>query len=138
MSDAARLVGTWHLVDYRIELADGREIAPLGSRPKGQLIYTAEGRMAAHLMHGGEPDPAAPPFPDPLVGGGYCGAYRVEDGRIYHDVEIATVAGRPGTSLVREWSFDGEDLLLVARDGPRVPKPSKGTLRWRQRRGEEG
>ena len=132
MSDAARLVGTWRLVDYRIDMADGSRIAPLGSAPKGQLIYTAEGRMAAHLMHGGTPDPAALAFPEPLTGGGYCGSWRVEGGLVYHDVEIATVAGRSGTALVREWSFDGEDLVLIARNGPRVPEPSKGTLRWRR------
>ena len=132
MSDAARLIGTWRLADYTLELADGQVIRPLGSAPLGQIVYTDGGRMAAHLMHGGEPDPAAPPFPDPLTGAGYCGGFRVEGGRVFHDVEIATVPGRPGTTLVREWSFDGEDLILIARDGPRVPPPSKGTLRWRK------
>ena len=130
--DRDRLVGVWELVDYRIELADGSRIQPLGSAPKGQLIYTAEGRMGAHLMHGGAPDPDAPAFPDPLTGGGYCGSWRLEGGMVYHEVEIASVAGRPGTVLVREWSFDGTDLILVARNGPRVPVPNKGTLRWRR------
>ncbi|MFK7945553.1 MAG: lipocalin-like domain-containing protein [Paracoccaceae bacterium] len=133
MSDAtASFCGTWRLVTYTIALPDGLVINPLGSAPRGQIVYTPEGRMAAHLMHGGDPDPDAPPFPDPLIGGGYCGSYRIEGNRVFHDVEIATVAGRPGTSLMREWSFDGADLLLVAYDGPRAPLPNTGTLRWRK------
>ena len=88
--------------------------------------------MGAHLMHGGEPDPAAPPFPEPLMGGGYCGRWRLEGDKVFHEVEIASIAGRPGTVLEREWTFDGEELILVARNGPRVPAPSKGTLRWRR------
>lgn len=132
MSDPARLIGTWGLVAYTLELSDGRVIRPLGSEPAGQLVYTVGGRMAAHLMHGGTPDPDAPAPPDPVVGAGYCGAYGVEGNRVYHDVEIATVPGRPGTTLMREWSFDDEDLVLIARDGPRVPPPSKGILRWRR------
>ena len=137
MSERERFIGVWELVDYRIEMADGACIQPLGSAPKGQLIYTAEGRMGAHLMHGGEPDPAAPPFPNPLTGGGYCGRWRLDGNKVYHDAEIATVAGRPGTTQVREWSFDGEDLILVARNGPRVPVPNTGTLRWRRVAGEQ-
>lgn len=133
MSDpAAAFHGTWKLVSYEIVLPDGRVINPLGSEPLGQIVYTPEGRMAAHLMHGGTPDPNAPAFPDPLVGGGYCGAYRVVGAQVFHDVEIATVPGRPGTSLVRDWSFDGQDLILVAQNGPRVPVPNTGTLRWRR------
>ena len=132
MSETDRLLGTWFLVEYTLAMADGQVIRPLGDAPLGQIVYTPEGRMAAHLMHGGVPDPAAPPAPDPLIGGGYCGGFRIEGACVYHDVEIATVPGRPGTTLMREWSFDGGDLLLVARNGPRVPPPSKGTLRWRR------
>lgn len=132
MSDATRFVGVWKLVDYRIRLEDGSEILPLGSAPLGQIVYTANGRMTAHLMHGGLPDPGASAFPDPLVGGGYCGGYRIEGNRVFHDVEIASVAGRPGTTLMREWSFDGADLLLTAHNGPRAPMPNTATLRWRR------
>lgn len=132
MSETECFIGVWQLVDYRIECADGSVIHPLGSAPRGQLVYTSEGRMAAHLMHGGRPDPAASPFPDPLVGSGYCGGFRIEGACVYHDTEIATVQGRPGTTLMREWSFDGDDLILVARDGPRAPVPNTGTLRWRR------
>ena len=65
-------------------------------------------------------------------GGQEPGTFRIEGPRIYHDVQIATVPGRPGTSLMREWSFDGEDLILVAYDGPRAPSPNKAALRWRR------
>lgn len=133
MSDPrTRFVGTWKLVAYTIDLADGTQVFGLGSHPKGQLVYTDNGRMAAHLMAGGQASPGMPAIPDPLVGGGYCGAWRVEGNRVLHDAEIATVAGRPGTTLMREWSFDGEDLLLVAHDVPRAPAPNTATLRWRR------
>lgn len=132
MPDAReQFVGVWRLVDYRIEGTDGAVVNPLGSAPKGRLVYTAGGRMSAHLMAGGVPDDGAP-FPDPLIGGGYCGRFRLDAARVYHDVEIATVPGRPNTTLTREWSFDGEDLVLVARDVPRAPAPNTATLRWRR------
>ena len=56
MSDTERFVGVWRLVEYVIEGPDGQVIRPLGSAPKGQIVYTAAGRTAAHLMHGGEAD----------------------------------------------------------------------------------
>ena len=48
--DRAALIGIWKLVSWETEWQDGSERAPIyGKKPKGYIIFTAQGRMMAVL-----------------------------------------------------------------------------------------
>lgn len=143
--DARKLVGTWDLLSYRVTLADGQVIEPLGPRPRGTGIYTEQGMVAAQLMRTGrprlgtargiagldlEPRLLAQAFTGYIA---YSGRYVVDalSAIIDHHVECSLVPDWEGTTLRRGYAFENE--LLVLR-----PSPSEGRhaeLRWRRRTG---
>jgi hypothetical protein len=48
-----QLVGTWNLVIAEITAADGKKTLPFGDKPKGQLIFTADGHFSqVHVSSG--------------------------------------------------------------------------------------
>ncbi len=133
----AKLVGTWALERFTLELPDGSRIEPLGTAPMGRLVYTAGGFMSAHLMPGdGVADGAAP-----VATLGYCGRWRVEGDRVLHAVEISSRPGMTGTTQVRPMAIEGDRLVLTserARGGAGKDAPiGVGTLRWRRIDGPE-
>jgi hypothetical protein len=46
-----RLIGTWRLVSFEYELANGATVAAYGSRPVGLLFYDGNGLMSAQIMN---------------------------------------------------------------------------------------
>src|SRR5262245_33525688 len=50
-----QLVGTWDFVIAEITAADGRKNFPFGERPKGMLIFTAEGHFSQVHISGDLP-----------------------------------------------------------------------------------
>src|SRR5262245_34610514 len=50
-----QLVGTWDFVIAEITTADGRKSFPFGERPKGMLIFTAEGHFSQVHISGDLP-----------------------------------------------------------------------------------
>lgn len=51
----ARLIGTWQLVSCYENGLDGQVAFPLGENARGQLMYSADGRVAAQLMRANVP-----------------------------------------------------------------------------------
>ena len=47
------LVGAWRLVSWEQRTASGVVSYPYGRTPEGQIVYTANGQMSAHLMNPG-------------------------------------------------------------------------------------
>jgi hypothetical protein len=48
-----QLVGTWNLVIAEITAADGKKTLPFGDKPKGQIIFTADGHFSqVHVSSG--------------------------------------------------------------------------------------
>ena len=48
-----QLVGTWTLVIAEITAADGKKTLPFGDKPKGQIIFTADGHFSqVHVSSG--------------------------------------------------------------------------------------
>ncbi len=45
-----RLLGTWRILAYRAERADGSGDEPMGPNLKGCIMYTHDGYMSVHLM----------------------------------------------------------------------------------------
>ncbi|MFJ7684608.1 lipocalin-like domain-containing protein [Peribacillus butanolivorans] len=50
-----QVVGTWSLVSYETQDADGHVIYPLGKDAKGFIMYNPDGYMSAQLMASGRP-----------------------------------------------------------------------------------
>lgn len=126
-----RLVGVWRLVSFR-ERRDGGLVDVFGRDPQGCITYAVEGRMSALLADPrrpklkGEwsaiPDAAKAANYDGLVA--YAGAYSLEGDRVIHHVDICWIPNWEGRDLVRMFSFDGPDrLILRTVDNPRRPQP---------------
>ena len=48
-----QLVGTWNFVIAEITTADGKKTLPFGDKPKGQIIFTADGHFSqVHVSSG--------------------------------------------------------------------------------------
>ncbi|WP_411142223.1 lipocalin-like domain-containing protein [Streptomyces sp. x-80] len=123
------MVGTWVLEDFTVERG-GVTSHPLGERPRGMLLYTANGWMSALLTT----DPARnvraseePEAPDGTVA--YAGRWeRAADGAVLHHVMISHYAPWVGTTLERRVRFLPETLELTAVS----PGDSTSVLRWRR------
>jgi hypothetical protein len=50
-----QLVGTWSFVIAEIATADGKKSLPFGDKPKGMLIFTADGHFSQVHVAGGLP-----------------------------------------------------------------------------------
>jgi hypothetical protein len=120
---AERLIGTWRLVSFAYELANGASVEAYGPRPLGLLVYDGHGMMAAQIMN-----PARPRFvsgdrrtgtPEELhaaVEGyiAYFGTYEVDEagGYVTHH-EIGDVfPNAVGTRQKRYFELDGDRLVL--------------------------
>ena len=52
-----QLIGAWKLVSYVEKPIDGSEpFYPMGTKPKGIIMYTPDGYMSAQLEHPGRPN----------------------------------------------------------------------------------
>src|SRR5258707_7879381 len=50
-----QIVGTWDFVIAEITTADGKKTLPFGDKPKGMLIFTADGHFSQVHVAGGLP-----------------------------------------------------------------------------------
>jgi hypothetical protein len=112
-----RFTGTWDLVDWRTTSTAGEVRFPYGEAAQGQLIYTADGRMSAHLMN-----PPADPSAAPSQHLAYWGAVTldVQAGTITHHVIGSNQANWIGSEQVREFSFQGDDRLVLSLGSNRL------------------
>jgi hypothetical protein len=138
-----RFFGSWELEKYSAILSDGVLSYPLGEAAVGWGTYSPDGRMSAHLMRSdrepfgagrrpGVDDIAA----DLIVAAasgyiGYCGRYVVDPATqiVSHAVECALIPDWVGTTMVRSYTFIGDDQLILCPP-PRGPVVSE--LRWRR------
>ncbi|MEE1832684.1 lipocalin-like domain-containing protein [Streptomyces sp. SP17KL33] len=126
-------VGVWHLVAYHdVDDDGGVSDGPLGSTPRGMLLYTADGHMAVSMMRA----PDGPDGPERGDGGsetfmGYAGRWRLEGGRMVHEVAVSAHPFMVGTRQIRHLRVDGGDLVLtgVAQGGEHQ---QRRILRWRR------
>ena len=121
------LIGVWTRADWR--RIDGRA-AQFGASVDGRLCYERGGFVSAFLMRTdwGATGPAGGPgFM------GYAGRWRVEGAEVRHAIDFASIPEWVGTTLVREWSFTPEGILLLLtpwREGSRGR--TRDRLSWRR------
>lgn len=130
------LAGAWSLVSYQAtDVETGGVVEPYGPHPRGLIMYTQNGRMAAQIMNPGRPrfqkERPEEGLPEELATAAvgylaYGGSYEVsEGGLVSHHVELSLFPNWVGTTLNRIATLDGTTLRLAF---PR-PAPVWGTLR---------
>jgi hypothetical protein len=104
-------IGGWQLVSCTNTSPDGQDSEPLGSKPVGQIMYSTDGHMTAHLLPGGEPvDRAWPRYI------GYFGRFTIDADRnvVTHHVVGASASDMIGTEQPRQYRFEADRLILQA------------------------
>jgi hypothetical protein len=116
-SPMERFLGAWELVDWRSTDAAGNVTFPHGENAGGQVTYTANGRMSAHLMRPPE-DPAD--APSQYIG--YWGPFTVDftAGTVTHHVIGSTQRNWIGSDQVRNFQFEGNDRLILSVGSSRL------------------
>ncbi|MGC2313897.1 MAG: lipocalin-like domain-containing protein [Candidatus Acidiferrales bacterium] len=121
----ARLIGAWRLVALREISADGKVVYPLGEDARGQIVYSAEGRMSAQLTRAqaqrfakddsreATAEERARAWLDYF---GYFGTYSIDAERnaVAHHVEGSSFPNISGSKQIRFYRFEGERLVLDA------------------------
>lgn len=146
--DPASLVGTWRLVDWTVRRADGSTARPLGSRPVGMIVYTADGQVSGQMMAPDRPRftrsrPTASDIgdgdPAEIVSAfngyvAYFGTYVLDrvGGIVRHRVQGALIPNWEGVELVRTAHLDGDDLVLCTPEVAAGGTTQTGALRWRR------
>ena len=119
------LVGAWSLVECAEILQGGSRRLPLGEGARGQVVYTADGRMSAQLVRadrapfasddfrGAPVDVAAEAFQQYF---GYFGSYTVDAGAatVTHFIEGAWFPNLENKAQVRAFRFEQNRLILEA------------------------
>lgn len=119
------LVGTWTLVSWYNETAEGEKIYPFGDKPSGYISYSQDGFVFVHMA---KPDRAIFVAPDDPFGGTaaedseafkshitYAGPYNYQNDRVIHSVTHSFCPNWVGTQQVRDVAFVGDILRLSAK-----------------------
>jgi hypothetical protein len=101
------LVGSWRLVKYEeLPVGGSPTTYPLGDRPKGYIIYSTDGYMAALLSSTDEKSKA-----DPIA---YAGPYSVDEKQqiVHQQADVSLVPGWAGETHSRKVRMEGDRLIL--------------------------
>ena len=100
MVNVSDVLGTWVLVNWT-SLKNGEPAGfPMGEDAHGQIIYSAEGRMAASLMNQNFRDNPSTTNASPDVCLAYGGTFAVDGDEVVHDVIFATLPHWIGQPLI--------------------------------------
>ncbi|MDI1435670.1 lipocalin-like domain-containing protein [Polyangium sorediatum] len=137
------LIGTWHLVSFEVRRIDGSIDSPMGPHPRGLLIYTADGHMAAQLSHA-DRDPFSSgdiwsATPEAFQAAytsyvAYYGRYEVDEegGVVRHLVEGSLFPNWCGGAQARQVALDGDHLVLSSPFIRHSHPQGLSVLRWRR------
>jgi hypothetical protein len=131
-----QLVGTWNFVIAEITTTDGRKTLPFGDKPKGMLIFTADGHFSQVHVAGDLPRIASnnrlsgsPEDNRAIVHGSLAlfGTYSVDEAKktLTFKIEGSTFPNQQGTSQTRTIDLLNADEFrntnpAAARDLPAV------------------
>ena len=135
---AVDLVGTWRLLTWASEGDDGTIDHPMGDRPEGVLVYTADGTMITTI---GEPGRKPIDGGDMLAGPAdqrltamitfiaYSGTFHVEGPDVVHDVTMSLFPNWIGTKQRRHVTLSTDRRELTLRADPLVLRGRRSTQR---------
>ena len=120
---AKDLVGSWTLVEWTIQYADGRTTRPFEPGQQGLLVYAADGMMSATIYSSARPafdgadvrkqsDAAQAAAFDSYFH--YAGRWQARGDDVLHDVTTALNPTMIGTTQVRSVEMSGDSLALSA------------------------
>jgi hypothetical protein len=118
------VVGAWELVSFVTrDTATGEERHPLGTAPRGQILYTDDGHMSAQLA---ESDTAG------YVA--YGGRFSVGEATstVHHDVTMSMMPELLARPQFRQAGVDGDHLTLSATTTDDAGATTHSTLVWRR------
>jgi hypothetical protein len=133
----ADLVGTWRLLAWTSTGEDGVQ-HPMGERPEGVVVYTADGTMITTIgradrppidgadMHGGPVEQRLEAMATFIA---YSGTFRVEGEEVVHDVTLSLYPNWVGTAQRRHVELSGAGMNLALTSDPFVVRGRLGTHR---------
>ncbi|MFM2409179.1 MAG: hypothetical protein RL481_7 [Pseudomonadota bacterium] len=134
-------VGTWQLVDWRIEYGDGGITRPFGERAQGYIIYAADGTMTASIAKGeranfgianarnASTNQKAQAFDSYFH---YAGPWRIDGDDVVHSVTMSLNPDMTGTDQRRRAQFQGNgELTLSAKEQLKDGTERHHILQWR-------
>jgi hypothetical protein len=133
-------IGTWRLVDWRIEYSDGGVTRPFGEGAHGYIIYAADGTMTASIAKGprekfglanarnASEDQKAQAFDSYFH---YAGPWRIDGEDVVHSVTMSLNPDMTGTDQRRHAQFHGiGELTLSAAEKMRDGAMRLHVLQW--------
>lgn len=116
-------IGTWYLVDWRIEYPDGAVTRPFGDGAHGYIIYSEERTMTASIAkasrspfgttnaRNASADQKIAAFDSYFH---YAGPWRIEGEEVVHQVTMSLNPDMVGTEQRRLAVFDGSGGLTLS------------------------
>ena len=136
-----RLIGTWRLVSYLVQSADGSITYPMGRELAGMIMYVPDGYMSANLMVPGRPPfsggSASSATVEELAAAaagyfGYAGKFEVDEATkvVTHYIDVALAPNLSGTAQRRRVEFDGRRLQLRGDPTPAAAGTAAPVITW--------
>jgi len=114
------VVGTWKIQSFvREVVATGQRHNEFGDKPDGYISYLPDGRMHAMLVASNrmKPSGALPTDEEKAKLFGtmiaYAGTYRIDGGKLIHDVEVSWNQHWTGSQQVRFFKAEGDTLTIT-------------------------
>lgn len=118
------VLGAWELVPFVArDVATGEDRHPLGTAPRGLILYTADGFMSAQLAKSDMSEYVA-----------YCGPFSVDDetSTLHHDVAMSMMPELLAQPQFRQATLDGALLTLLATMTDDQGTTTDSSLVWRR------
>ncbi len=141
MLAAVDLVGSWHLVQWRVT-SEGKTVRyPYGHDAEGLLIYSPDGTMSACIQTpkrpglGAAPRRASDAHRAAAFDGFFCyaGTWRVTGHDVVHQVELSLNPDFPGSEQRRRASLV-DDVLTLRAVETQGEQTREHELTWKRRR----
>ncbi|WP_426485273.1 lipocalin-like domain-containing protein [Flavobacterium sp. 2] len=118
------LIGSWTLVELiEVPLGDGKITNPMGTKPKGIIIYNSDGYMSAQIMN---TDFEHSDTKDSTSYLAYSGPFKTDD-------EKQIVSHTMSVSLFENWRNETQNRKVLFKDGLlhlETEKPFISNSRW--------
>jgi hypothetical protein len=118
------VIGAWELVSFVArDATTGEERHPLGTAPRGLILYTADGFMSAQLATSDMDEYVA-----------YGGRFTVDEPAsvLHHDVTMSMMPELLARPQFRQARIDGDRLTLSATTSDQDGTATDACLLWRR------